>query len=171
MLTNFAALTSEQKQVWSRMVWEEAKEQMFISKFTGGQDSVIHMIDELTKTEKGEQAVIHLIAELVSDGVVGDNEREGQEEEMKSYVETIDIDLLSHGVRQKGKMAEQKTIVDFRKYAKGHLARWLATRMDQLAFLTLSGIAYTYNTDGSTRSSSAFSTLSFEIRAMSMAPS
>ena len=160
-LTNFASLTSEQKTVWSRDIWEEAKELMAISKFTGGENSIIHKITELTKTEKGEKAIIHLIAELVGDGVVGDNEREGQEEEMKSYTETIEIDLISHGVRQKGKMADQKTVVDFRKYGKGHLARWLATRIDQLAFLTMSGVAYTYNTDGSTRSSSAFSTLSF----------
>ena len=161
-LTNFAALTSEQKTVWSRDVWREARDMMFINKFTGtGQDSVIQRITELTKTEKGEKVLMHLLADLQDDGVVGDNEREGNEEEMKTYTDDITIDLVSHGVRQKGKLAEQKTVVSFREHARDVLAYWLANRIDQLAFLTLSGKAYTYNNDGSTRTSGAFNSLAF----------
>lgn len=58
-------------------------------------------------------------------------------------------------------MAEQKTVVTFRENAKERLAYWLANRMDQLAFLTLSGIGYNFNNDGSPRTSAAFSQLSF----------
>ena len=58
-------------------------------------------------------------------------------------------------------MSDQKSVLDFRNLAKDKLAYWLANRMDQLAFLTLSGIAYTYNNDGSTRTDSAFSSLAF----------
>ena len=94
---------------------------------------------------------MHLLADLVGDGVANDNEREGQEEEMKSYTEDITIGLLSHGVRDTGKLANQKTVVSFRENARDVLAYWLANRIDQLAVLTLSGIAYTLNTDGSTR--------------------
>ena len=55
-LTNFAALTSEQKLVWSREVWKDARDMTFINKFVGeAQSSVIQRITELTKTEKGEQ--------------------------------------------------------------------------------------------------------------------
>lgn len=104
---------------------------------------------------------MHLLADLVGDGVVGDNQREGFEEEMKTYNDTITIDLISNGTRQKGKMADQKTVVEFRSNAKERLAFWLANRMDQLAFLTLSGISYALNNDGSTRTDTAFSTLSF----------
>ena len=104
---------------------------------------------------------MHLLADLVDDGIVGDNEREGNEEEMMTYTDTISIDLISHGVRQKGKLAEQKTVVKFREHARDRLAYWLANRMDQLAFLTLSGIGYGFNNDGSARTSGAFSTLAF----------
>lgn len=77
-LTNFAALTPEQKLVWSRQVWKEARDMTFINKFMGtGMDNVIQRVTELTKTEKGEQVIMHLLADLVEDGVVGDNEREG----------------------------------------------------------------------------------------------
>lgn len=161
-LTNFAALTAEQKIVWSRDVWKAAREQMFLNKFVGsGDQSVIQRITELTKTEKGEKVLMHLLADLVDDGVIGDNEREGNEEEMMTYTDDITIDLISHGVRQKGKLAEQKTVVSFREHARDSLGYWLANRMDQLAFLTMSGIAYTLNNDGSTRSSGAFASLAF----------
>jgi N4-gp56 family major capsid protein len=58
-------------------------------------------------------------------------------------------------------MAEQKTVIKFREQAKDKLAYWLANRIDQLIFLTLSGVSYAYNCDGSARASSAFSNLSF----------
>lgn len=161
-LTNFAALTPEQKLVWSRDVWKEARDMQFFNKFIGsGQDFVVQRITELTRTEKGEEVIMHLLADLVDDGVVGDNEREGHEEEMLSYSDKITIDLISHGVRQKGKLAEQKTVISFREHARDRLAYWLSNRMDQLMFLTLSGIGYDKNNDGSTRSSGAFNSLAF----------
>lgn len=161
-LTNFAALTAEQKLVWSRTVWKDARDSAFITKFTGtDSNSVIQRITELTKTEKGEQVIMHLLADLVGDGVVGDNEREGNEEEMMTYTDTITIDLISNGVRQKGKLAEQKTVVSFREHARDRLSFWLANRIDQLAFLTLSGIGYDYDLDGKPRAEAAFSSLSF----------
>jgi N4-gp56 family major capsid protein len=162
MQTNFAALTPEQKLVWSRETWQAARDLMFTRKFTGtSESSMIQRITELTKTEKGEQCIMHLVADLVGDGVVGDSEREGNEEAMQSYYETVGIDLISHGVRNKGKMAEQKTVIKFREHGRNKLAYWLANRIDQLVFLTLSGIAYTFNNDGSARVNSAFPNLAF----------
>jgi len=80
---------------------------------------------------------------------------------MRSYNDKITIDLISHGVRQKGKLAEQKTVINFRENARDRLAYWLSNRMDQLAFLTLSGVDYSRNNDGSLRTSTAFSNLAF----------
>lgn len=70
-LTNFAALTAEQKMVWSKDLWKQARDLTFINKFMGSSDSVIQRITELTKTEKGEKVIMHLLADLVEDGVVG----------------------------------------------------------------------------------------------------
>lgn len=160
--TNFAALTSQQKLVWSRDVWSAARDKAFITRFTGGEDAVCQRITELTKTEKGEQCIMHLVADLVEDGVIGDNQREGNEEAMQSYSQVINIDLISHQVRNKGKLAEQKTVIKFREQGRDKLAYWLANRMDQLAFLTLSGISYGFMNNGATRSaSSPFPNLSF----------
>jgi N4-gp56 family major capsid protein len=162
MATNFAGLTTKQKLVWSRDVWEAARDKMFIKKFIGsGESAMIQRITDLTKTEKGEQCIMFLVADLVGDGVVGDNEREGMEEDMQSYEQIITIDLISHGVKNKGKMAEQKTVIKFREHGKDKLSYWLANRLDQLAFLTLSGIGYDKMNNGATRASTAFNTLAF----------
>lgn len=161
-LTNFAALTPQQKIVWSRDVWKQARDQMFIKKFIGNdENSVIQRITELTKTEKGEQVIMHLVADLVEDGVIGDNEREGNEEAMQSYSQLINIDLLTHSVRNKGKLAEQKTVIKFREMGKDRLAYWLANRTDQLAFLAMSGISFANQNNGSARTNSPFPNLSF----------
>ena len=162
MLTNFAALTPKQKIVWSRDVWSAARDQMFIKNFIGiGENALIQRITELTKTEKGEQVIMHLVADLVEDGVIGDNEREGNEEAMQSYSQLINIDLLTHSVRNKGKLAEQKTVIKFREMGKDRLAYWLANRVDQLGFLTLSGVSYAFQNNGAPRVNSPFPNLAF----------
>ncbi len=160
--TNFAELTPQQKLVWSRDVWKAARDKQFINKFVGtDENNVIQRVTELTKTEKGEQCIMHLVADLVGDGVIGDNEREGMEEALQSYNDIISIDLISHGVTNKGKLSDQKTVIKFREQAKDKLSYWLANRLDQLAFLTLSGISYSYNNDGSARTNSPFPNLAF----------
>ncbi len=162
MQTNFAALTPQQKLVWSRDTWSAARDMMFIKRFMGRtQNAMIQIIKELTKTEKGDQAIIQLVADLVEDGVIGDNEREGNEEAMQSYSQVISLDLLTHSVRNKGKLADQRTVINFREQGRDKLSYWLANRTDQLAFLTLSGIGFAYKNNGADRINSPFPQLSF----------
>ena len=150
--TNFAALDDHAKMVWSRTVWKQAREKMFTSKFMGtNQNSMIHRITELTKSERGTEAVVPLVPDLVEDGVIGDNTLEGSEEAMKSVQDKIQIDQLRHAVANTGRVADQKTVVNFRVNAKDQLSYWLADRCDQMSFLTLAGMQYTVNNDGSAR--------------------
>ena len=125
-------------------------------------NSAVQRITDLTKDEKGERVLMHLGADLVGDGVIGDNNREGMEEELMSYSQEITIDLISHQVVSKGKLAEQKTVISFREMARNRLAHWMSDRCDQLGLLTLSGVSYEYNCDGSKReASSPFPDLAF----------
>ncbi len=161
-VTNFNALTDEQKTVWSRQVWKQARNFSFVTKFTGsGPNAMIQRIKELTKSEKGTRAVITLVADLEEDGVPGDNQLEGNEEEIKAYDQVIQIDQLRNANRHKGRLADQKSVVNFRNQSRDVLAYWLADRIDQLAFLTLAGVAYTFTNRGATRSSTAFSNLDY----------
>lgn len=161
-LTNFSLLTEEQKTIWSMDLWKAARNYSFINKFLGkDSNSMIQHITELKKSEKGARAVITLLADLEGDGVAGDRTLEGNEEAMKSYDQVIRIDQLRHANRHEGRMADQKSVVEFRNNSRDLLAYWLGERMDQLAFLTLSGVSYAYKTNGAARTGSDLPFLEF----------
>lgn len=162
MNTNFALLTDEQKTVWSMDMWKQARNMSFINGFMGsGPNAMIQRIDELKKSEKGSRAVITLLTDLEGDGIAGDRTLEGNEEALKSFDQVIQIDQLRHANRHEGKMAEQKSVVTFRKDSRDTLAYWLSDRLDQLAFLTLAGIGYQYKTSGGVRLGSDLQYLEF----------
>mgnify|MGYP001174924189 CR=1 FL=1 len=161
-LTNFAALTDEQKTAWSRDLWRVARNSSFINQFTGsGHNSMIQKISELTKSEKGARAVLSLVADLEGDGIAGDAMLEGNEEAMKAYDTVIQIDQLRHANRLTGRMADQKSIINFREQSRDKLAYWMGDRMDQMGFLTMSSLPYTLHTNGKTRATNTLSQLEF----------
>lgn len=161
-LTNFAALTNEQKTAWAMDFWSQARNYSFVNKFLGkGPNSLIQHITELKKSEKGARAVITLLADLEGDGVVGDRTLEGNEEALKSYEQVIRIDQMRHANRSEGRLADQKSIVNFREESRDKLAYWMADRIDQLAFLTLSGRAYSLKPNGTSRVGSELPFLEF----------
>lgn len=161
-LTNFAALTTEQKTIWSMDLWRQARNMSFINKFLGkGPNSLVQHITELKKSEKGARAVITLLADLTGDGVAGDRTLEGNEEAMQTFDQVIRIDQLRHANRHEGRMADQKSVVEFRGNSRDVLAYWLADRIDQLAFLTLSGVGYNMRNTGAARVGSDLPFLEF----------
>lgn len=161
-LTNYAALTEEQKTVWAMDFWKHARDMSVTNKFLGkGSNSLIQHIDELKQSEKGARAVITLLADLQGDGIAGDRTLEGNEEALKSFDKVIRIDQLRHANRNKGRMADQKTVVNFRNHSRDALAYWLADRMDQLMFLTLAGVPYNMHTTGRRRVGSDLPHLEF----------
>ncbi len=150
--TNFAALTTEQKTTWARDVWKIARNSSFLSQFMGtSHNAMIHRITELTKSERGTRAVITLVPDLEGDGVMGDADLEGNEESIKAFDRVIEIDQLRNANRTTGRVADQKSIVNFRKTSKDVLGYWLGDRIDQLAFLTMSGITYDTKNNGALR--------------------
>ncbi len=150
--TNFSALQTEQKLAWSKDLWKVARNNSFMMQFTGtGPNAMIQRITELKKSEKGTRAVFQLIADLASDGVMGDATLEGNEEAIAAYDQFIRVDQLRHANRLAGRMADQKSVISFREASRDVLGYWLADRIDQMAFLTLSGVAYTSKPNGATR--------------------
>ena len=145
-------LNLTQKKVWSRELWSIARNSSFAFQFMGtSENAMINRVTELTKTERGDQAIITLVPDLEDDGVVGDYDLEGNEEAMNAFDQTITIDQLRHANRSKGRMTEQKTIVKFRETSKNVLGYWMGDRIDQMTFLTLSGVPYTHTNNGALR--------------------
>ena len=155
-LTNFGTLTGDQLQAWSRDFWRVARNQSFINQFAGtGSNAMVQRITELTKNQKGTKANITLLADMTGDGITGDYTLEGNEEALRAYDISIELDQLRFANRIAGRMADQKTVVNFREQSRDALAYAMADRCDQLAFLTLSGVAYTQKKNGGLRATSA----------------
>jgi len=162
--TDFGALTAAQKKVWAGKLWLQFRDDSFwmSNGFIGtNMNTPIHRVDELTKTSKGLECVMQIVNDLEGDGVVGDNDLTGNEEQMLNDAQTITIDLLAHAVKSKGQMSEQATVIRFREQAKDKLAFWLPDKVDELMFLTAAGRAYSKKTDLSTRSASQLPQLAF----------
>jgi len=161
-LTNFSLLTEEQKTIWSMDLWKQARNYSFVNRFLGKDtNSIIQHVTELKKSVKGARAVITLLADLEGDGIAGDRTLEGNEEAMKSYDQVIRIDQIRHANRHEGRMADQKSVVEFRNNSRDVLAYWLADRIDQMAFLTLSGVSYAMRNNGAARNGSDLPFLEF----------
>lgn len=161
-MTNFARLTSEQKTAWSLDFWKRARNASFIEKFTGtGPNAMIQRITELRKDEKGARAVLTLLSDMQGDGIAGDRQLEGNEEALLSHDRVIRMDQLRDANVQEGRMADQKSIVNFRTTSRDMLGYWISDRIDQLGFLTLAGVSYTRSTNGVLRPTSDLANLEF----------
>lgn len=160
-LTDFGALTGAQKKVWSEVTWIQGRDQQFwyssgmMSSGSSDDTKPIHLVTELTQTERGDRCVMQLVAELQNDGFVGDNPAEDNEESLVNDEQEIVIDQLRNAIKSKGRMSEQRTVLRFRSLARNKLSFWLADKLDELTFLTASGRAYTLKTDGSTRAATS----------------
>ena len=155
-LTNFGTLTGDQLQTWSRDFWRVARNQSFVNQFAGsGSNAMVQRVTELTKNQKGTKANITLLADMTGDGITGDNTLEGNEEALRAYDITIELDQLRFANRIAGRMTDQKTVVNFREQSRDALAYAMADRCDQLAFLSMSGVAYTHKNNGGLRATSS----------------
>lgn len=165
--TDFGALSSAVKKVWAMETWKAGRDESFFFKngFIGSSDSdmnsVVQRVTKLTETERGLECVMSLVQDMTGDGVVGDNELDNNEEALVNDTQAIRIDQLRNGTKSKGEMAEQATVLRFREQSKDKLSFWIADKLDELMFLTLSGRAYTLKTDGATRTGSQLPSLRF----------
>lgn len=162
-LSNFSKLTNEQLTVWGRKVWKAARNTSFVLKnFTGeGPNAVIQRVTELTETSKGTRAVFTLVPDLEGDGVVGDNQLEGNEEEIKAYDQVIRYDQIRNANRLEGRLADLKSAINFRNTSKELLQNWLAQRLDEVTFLIASGVSLSKRSNGADRIGSQFPLLEF----------
>lgn len=150
-LTNLAA-NQDAFTLWKKEATRVFREELFFKKFMGtSENSIVQEINELKKTDTGTKAMIGLIPDLAGNGVTGDNELDGREEQMDAYWLDINIDQLRNAVKSKGRKADRESVFKVRKEARDRLSRWRANLLDELMILTASGLSYSLNTDGSTR--------------------
>lgn len=141
------------KYAWGHKAYDEFIEQFFFTGMLGnGENAIIEHITELTKNSKGEVgAWLHLILDIHGGGVVGDNTLINRERNLEASWIKAEFDQLRNGMVTKGRLSEQKSVIQARKEFRKKMARWYAEVMEDQAILTASGISYAFNVDGSPR--------------------
>jgi len=139
---NSASLAALRRQVWSKQLYTDARENLYLNRFIGkeGSGSIIEEKTDLL-ADKGYKITFGLGIKLSGSGVTGDNELEGNEEEMTDYAETIEIDQIRNAIRLTGKMDEKKNAYEMRTSAKNRLSTWMAETIEQDLFYKLCGNA------------------------------
>ena len=151
--TDFFAMQPANKDAWGHKAYDEFIEQFFFTQFLGkGGMSVIDHITELTKNSKGEAgAWLHCVLDIHGGGIFGDNTAEGRERSLEASWIRANFDQLRNPLVTKGRLSDQKSVINARKEFRKKTARWLAETLEEQAILTASGIGYGFNTDGSIR--------------------
>lgn len=137
--------------VWYKKLFADVSTMLFMDKFMGeGDNNPIQVITELQKSP-GDNIVVPLTVKLTDGGIEGDDEAEGNEEEIVSYSFSASINQLRKPIRLKGKMDERKVAYNMRSDAKEKAKIWWAERFDRECLSKLSG-----DTTGALTSSRTF---------------
>ena len=147
---NFANLDDGEIEVWRKQVTYFAKDNDPFDAISGGEESVVQIVDDLTKTE-GETVVTQAVPYISDGGRVGDTEREGREVEISSDSMRTTIDIISQQNRNKGKLSDQQSVIKFRETASNVLQQWIVETQAQQKFHVLSGITMDKNLSGGVR--------------------
>lgn len=123
--------TNLQATLWYKSLFADVQTMLFMDRFMGaGENNPIQVITDLKKGP-GDTITVPLTVKLGGPGVSGDDELEGNEEEILSYDFSPTINQLRHAVRLRGKMDEKKVAYNMRADAKDKLKIWWAERIDR----------------------------------------
>jgi N4-gp56 family major capsid protein len=137
------------QEIWAKDLYADVIANLYFTEnglMGKGANNIVELKDELAK-EKGDTVTFGLTAKLSGDGVDGDDELEGNEEEINAYSEQISIDQKRFAVRLDGKLDEQKNAYDMRKDAKEKLTTQLTEFIERQIFLKLGGVTNVSLTD------------------------
>ena len=168
--TDFTALGLEKRLAWANSMWQVFRIRAFAATHMGNdENSIIQRITELTTVNGASQAVIQLVPDLIKDGVAGDDDLEGHEEALRAWEQKIQFDMLRHATRNKGKLSDLRSTINFRNKAKDVLGVFFADRIDQMLILCATGVDFAFNNNGSKRDTSS-ALLNMDFRADISAP-
>lgn len=143
---NTISATNLRKVLFEKELLVEAIEDMWLSKFMSQKENSPIMVKNDFSKEKGDKITYGLAMKLTGEGVDGDDELEGNEEEYDVYDQALYVNQKRNAVRLKGRMDEQKAAYNMRTQARGLLATWLSEIMEKEGFRKAGGITtYTFS--------------------------
>jgi N4-gp56 family major capsid protein len=134
MQTEFATGATEAVRRWSSKVWAEMPRTIFWGRFMSDSDQAIIQTKRDLEGVPGETLTFTFSKKLSGAGVAGDDDLEGQEEELQYFSDSVTLQQRRNAVRLKGQLSEKRTAFDQRKDAQSHLKTWLAETIDDYLF-------------------------------------
>lgn len=122
--TAYGVNAPEARKAWSKALAYEVLSKSYAGKFIGSDDdSLIQEVGDLNKN-KGDQVTITLRGLLQGRGSQGDQQLEGNEESLSTFVDKVTIDQRRHAASAGGKMSRQRVPFDTRKECAKALSDW-----------------------------------------------
>lgn len=141
---NTVTIDALRQEIWGKDLLDDVMRDVEnATKFMGSDENNIIQVSKELEKKKGDTETFGLVTRLTSDGVVGDDELEGNEEAMNSFAEQVAIDQIRNAVRLKGKLDAQKVVYDQIKSAREVLRIWMREYMIRQIFLKLGGVTNT----------------------------
>lgn len=139
-VTRFADVLNQTPDLWSKRLLAAAEHMTILSRFEGppGGNMPIARHDDLTK-EAGDVVKMDIVLPLVGAGQTGDTVLlEGNEEALKFRQQSVGVESVQHAVRW-GKKANILNIHNLRTTSLAQLEKWLAAKLETLAFNEITG--------------------------------
>ena len=136
-------------EIWQKKLFVDVMDKLYFGEngmMGEGENNIIEVKSDLKK-QSGDTFTCGLGIKLSGNGVVGDAEREGQEEAMTTYSQSVGIDQISNQVLLTGRLDEQKVAYDMREEAKNKLSVWMREYTERQIFMKLAGVTTTTLTD------------------------
>lgn len=118
-----------------------ARDSYFNSKFMGTgieAQTPVQMLPHL-ENDAGDKISYDLVMQMRMQPVEGDNILEGNEEALKFYTDSVNLDQMRTGVNAGGAMSRKRSIHDMRAIARMRESDHWARLFDELFFMYLSG--------------------------------
>jgi N4-gp56 family major capsid protein len=142
---NTVSIAGLRPQIWEKELYADTIAGLYFQGegiIGSGSNNIVQIKDGLSKT-KGDHDNVGLTAKLSGEGVDGDDELEGNEEQILSYSDAYAINQKRFAVRLTGAMDEQSVAYDMRVDAKDKLSIRMQEFIERQIFLKAAGVTNT----------------------------
>jgi len=135
----YSSSDGEVAKFWSKRVATEALRRTQMARFLSDSEDALGSIESGLSKGAGDRVTITLVRQLTGAGVTESMPQEGNEEAIVSFTDNVTINELSHAVRQKKGIVDQRIPWSVGTQMNDRLADWWADRMDTVFFNHLCG--------------------------------
>lgn len=134
--TVVATTDADTVQRWATKYWMELPAVIYFTRFMkeNTTDTIIEVKRDL-QGQPGDQLTYTLIRKLTGGGRTGDNQMEGNEEEILRYSQTLTLDQTRNAVLLGGRLSMKRTQWDQVVASKDMLKVWMAETIDDDCFV------------------------------------